>query len=132
MASWCSVNFWTYRNPTITIKFPSKCLQKCFEFFFFLLLFLLRISNRVARRCLHQQDLRICVLQITQNLSHPKSRMINYIIIKINFLDLLFWFKHDFIWKLQRIEFSSKVCKFVFCKLCKIIQVTLNHRLLII
>ena len=33
---------------------------------------------------------------------------------------MLCWLKHVFIWKLQRTEFSSKVCKLVFCKLCKL------------
>ena len=111
-----------------------KCFQKCFESFFLcFFLFLLMISDKVARRCLCRQDLRTCVLQITQNnISHPKSLMVNYIIIQINFLSFLCWFKHAFIWKVQRTEFSSNVCKFVFCNLCKIIQVTLNDWLLII
>ena len=45
---------------------------------------------------------------------------------------MLFWFKHAVIWKLQRIEFSSKVCRSVFCKLCKTIQLSQNHNLLIL
>ena len=101
-------------------------MQKCFKSLFFpsFFFFLLIISDRIGRKC-------VC-RQITQNnINHPKSLMINYIIIYINFLDLLCWFKHAFIWKLQRIEFSGKVCKFLFWKLCKIVQVTLYRRLLI-
>ena len=38
----------------------------------------------------------------------------------MTFRELLCWFNHTFVWKLQRIESSSKFCKFLFCKLCKI------------
>ena len=130
MVSWCSLNYAYEGNPT---KIPSKCFEKRFELFFFLFLFLLLIIiDRAGRNYLCRQDLWICVLQITQNnIGYPKSLMINYIKIWINFLVLLCWFKYAFIWKLQRIKFSSKIFKFVFRKLCKIVQVTLNHRLLI-
>ena len=102
-------------------------------FFFLFLLFLLIISDRVASSCLCRKDLWICVLRFTQNnINHLKLLMTNYIIIWIIFLELLCWFKHAFIWKLQRTEFSSKVCKFCFYKLRRTVQVTLNHRLLII
>ena len=76
MVSWCSENYATEGNAT---KVPSKCLQKCFEIFSFCFFFLLIIGDRVGRKYLCNQDLWIRVLQITQNnISHPKSLMINY------------------------------------------------------
>ena len=39
---------------------------------------------------------------------------------------MLCWLQHAFIWKLQRIELSSKVWKLAFGKLCKLIQVAYN------
>ena len=88
-------------------------LEKKFFFlhFFVFCFFLLIISGRVDRKCFCRQDLRIRGMQITQNnISHPQSLMVNYVIIYINFLDSLCWFKHAFIWILLRIEFSGKVC----------------------
>ena len=94
--------------------------------FFFLSFFLLITIDKFTRSCFCRQDLRICVLQISwNNINHPELLMINYVRIQISFLSLLFWSKHAFIWKLQRTEFLSKVCKFALCKLCKIIKVIL-------
>ena len=73
-------------------------------------------------RSLCRKDLKFCVLQVTQNnLSYPNSLMMSYIIFWMNFLAFLYWFKHAFIGKLQRIKLSRNICKFLLCKLCKII-----------
>ena len=80
---------------------------------------------------------RICVLQITQrNISHPKLLMVNYIN-WINYISKSISLvccadSSMLIWKLQRTEFLSKVCKFAFCKLHKLMQIILNHWLLVI
>ena len=115
----------------IQLKFLVNASKNVLSFFSSLFFsFLLIISDRVGRKYLCKQDTQIRVLQIMQNnISNLKSLIINYITILINFLDLLCWFKHAFIWKLQRNEFSSKICKFVFCNLCSIVQFTQNHRL---
>ena len=73
-------------------------------------------------RCLCRKDLKFCVLQVTQsNLSYPKLLMTNYIILWMSFLAFLYWFKHAFIRKFQRIKLSRKICMFLLWKLCKII-----------
>ena len=65
-------------------------MQICFESCFIIsLYFLLILSDKVTRSCLCRQDLRICVLQITQTtISYPKLLMINYVII----LNQFSWF----------------------------------------
>ena len=78
VVSWCSVNYAIEGNPT---KILSKCLQKCFSFSSSCFLLLI-ISETVDTKYLCRQDLQIRVLENTQNnISHPKSLVINYIII---------------------------------------------------
>ena len=67
----------------------SKIFWKLFpEYFFFFLYFMLIISDRVARRYLCKQYLKIRVLKIKQNnISHPKSLKILH-----NNLNQFSWF----------------------------------------
>ena len=75
VVSWCSVNYATEGNRT---KISSKACKNVLLFFFLSSsFFLLTISDRVGRKYLCRQDLRIRVLKITQNdISHPKWLMI--------------------------------------------------------
>ena len=58
-------------------KFLVTACKNVLLFFFFLSFFLLIISDRVGRKYLFMQDLRIRVLKITQNnISHPNWLMI--------------------------------------------------------
>ena len=78
VVSWCSVNYVIEGNPT---KILSKCLQKYFSFSSSCFLLLI-INETVDTKYLCRQDLQIRVLENTQNnISHPKSLVINYIII---------------------------------------------------
>ena len=114
-------HFMHMRIKEIHLKFPINACKNVLIFFF---LFLFLVNNqlyKVARRCLSKQSLQICVLQIMQNnLSNPKPLMINHIIIWIIFGGLSCWPKYGFKWRLHKIEFLVMVCKFLFCKLCKI------------
>ena len=83
-----------------------------------------------AEHWVFRQSLRICVLKISQNSkSHPKSLIINYIIIWINFkgfscwskhsvlnIELSFFFRHS-IFILLIAFFRGMFCKLVFFRL---------------
>ena len=65
----------------IHLKFPVNACKKNFFSFALSVFFLVIISDKVAKWCLRRQDLRICVMEITQNsISHPTSLLINYVI----------------------------------------------------